>query len=46
MRPGVTLTERAMNYMLLIYSDEAARQTTSEAEMGRMSPPTLHTAKR
>jgi hypothetical protein len=25
-----------MNYMLLIYSDEAARQNTSEAEMGQM----------
>jgi hypothetical protein len=36
MRPGATLKEQAMNYMLLIYSDEAARQNTSEAEMGRM----------
>jgi hypothetical protein len=25
-----------MKYMLLIYSDEAARQTTSEAEMGQL----------
>jgi hypothetical protein len=30
------LKEQAMNYMLLIYSDEAARKNTSEAEMGQM----------
>jgi hypothetical protein len=32
----MTLKEQPMNYMLLIYSDEAARQNTSEAEMGQM----------
>jgi hypothetical protein len=36
MMPGTTLKEDAMKYMLLVYSDEAARQTTSEAEMGQL----------
>jgi hypothetical protein len=33
---GVTVMEDAMQYMLLIYSDESARQNTSEAEMGQV----------